>query len=230
MAFNPTDVIQYIELNLGASIQVLELSNEDIMSVIETQTLPTYSLFYPNFQYIEVIPKRDKVPGRFNTFYLRTDLEIIGVSKLLAENYLGNSGLPMAYYDSDPVNRQMTSDVASMFFQPITYEYETPNIISVYPKTNLVGNFTVQLKTVHPKHLATIPFAMRNEFLKCALLDVRIALYPIRQRFTTINTTFGNLELFMDKLDSASDDKEQLLETWREDFNKSSKKRRMFIA
>lgn len=230
MAFNPTDVLQYIQLNLGASLQVLEISEEDIMNIVKTQTLPTFSIYYPNYELVEIIPKRDKVPNRFNTFYIKTDSEILGVSKVLAENYMGNSGLPLAYYDSDPINRQMTADIASMFLQPITFQYETPNIISIYPKTQLLGSFIVQIKTVHPDHLATVPFAYRNEFLECALYDVRIALYPIRQRFTTINTTFGNIELFMDKLDSAFEDKRTLLEKWRNNFNKSSRHKKMFIG
>ena len=230
MAMNPTDVLQYIELNLGASLQVLELDSNDIMSVVRTQTLPTFSIYYPNYQLLSITPAKDKVPNRFNTFYLKTDAEIIGVSKVLAENYMGNSGLPLAYYDSDPINRQMTADIASMFLQPITFAYEAPNILSVYPKTQLLGKFTVEVKTVHPEHLATIPFGYSNEFLECALYDVRIALYPIRQRFSTINTTFGNLELFMDKLDSAFEDKKQLLEKWRTNFNKSSRHRKIFVG
>jgi hypothetical protein len=230
MAMNPTDVLQYIELNLGASIQVLELSPDEIMEVVFTQTLPSFSTYYPNYQLIEIIPKRDKVPNRFNTFYIKCNEEILGVSKVLAENYMGNSGLPLAYYDSDPINRQFTADLASMYLQPITFDFETPNIISVYPKTNLLGAFTIQVKTIHPRHLATIPLSMRNEFLECALYDVRIALYPIRDRFKTINTTFGSVELFMDKLESASDDKKTLMEKWRANFHKSAKKRKMFIA
>jgi hypothetical protein len=71
---------------------------------------------------------------------------------------------------------------------------------------------------------------MRAEFLECALYDVRIAIYPIRERFRNINTTFGSVELFMEKLDSAADDKKQLIEKWRQHFAKSSKKRKMFIG
>lgn len=230
MPLNPTEVLQYIELNLGASLQVLELDANEIMDVVRTQTIPTFSIYYPNYKLVMVHPSEDKVPDRFNTFYLKTEEEIIGVSKVLAENYMGNSGLPLAYYDSDPVNRQMTADIASMFLQPITFAYESPNIVSVYPKTQLLGNFTVEVKTVHPEHLATIPYGLRLEFLECALYDVRIALYPIRQRFANINTTFGNIELFMDKLDSAFDDKKQLLEKWRGSFNRSSRHRKIFIG
>lgn len=230
MALNPTTVLQYIEMNLGASLQVLELDANQIMDVVRTQTVPTFSIYYPHYHLLTINTAEDKVPNRFNTFYLKTQMEILGVSKVLAENYMGNSGLPLAYYDSDPVNRQMTADIASMFLQPITFQYEAPNIVSVFPKTQLLGNFTVEVKTVHPDHLATIPLGYLNEFLECALYDVRIALYPIRQRFSTINTTFGNLELFMDRLESAYDDKRQLLERWRNNFNKSSRHRKIFIG
>lgn len=230
MGMNPSIVLQSIEKNLGATFQVLELTNEDIMSIIVNETIPTFSLFYPFYTLVPIHPERDKVPQRFNTFYIRTDLEIIGVSKIMAENYMGNGGLPMAFYDSDPVNRQMTADVASMFLQPITFDFEEPNIVSVYPKTQLFGEFLIEIKAVHPSHMATIPIAMRTEFLELALYDVRIALYPIRHKFQTINTTFGSIELFMDKLDSAQDDKKQLLDKWRQNFAKSSKRRKIFIG
>jgi hypothetical protein len=230
MAVNPSMILQYIELNLGASLQILELSQEEIMNIVYSQTLYTYSYYFPYYTLLEIDPANDKVPNRFNTYYIKTDYEVIGVSKLLAENYMGNSGLPLAYYDSDPVNRQLTADVASMFLQPITFQYEPPNIISVFPKTQLMGVFTVQLKVVHPKHLATISLPMSNEFMELALYDVRIALYPIRERFKTINTTFGNVELFMDSLDSAWQDKNQLLEKWKSNFLKAPEKRKMFIA
>lgn len=230
MAFNSTDVLQYIEMNLGASIQILELTPEEIMETVTKVTLPTFSLYYPHFHMIRVKPKEDAVPGRFNCFYLKTDFEIIGVTKVLSENYLGNQGLPMAYYDSDPINRQMTADIASMFFQPLTFDYESPNILSVYPKTLLTGQLEVQLKVVHPSHLGTIPFSLREEFLECALVDVRRALYPIRQRFQQINTTFGNIELFMDKLESANDDRKEILQRWRENFMKTSRRKKFYFG
>lgn len=230
MALNPTDLLQYIELNLGASIQILELTPNEIMDVVRTQTLPSFSIYYPLFINIDILPERDKVPNRFNCFYLKTEHEIIGVSKVLAENYMGNAGLPLAYYDSDPLNRQITADLASMYLQKITFDFESPNIVSIFPKTTLLGSFTVQLKVVHPLHLATIPFGYRMEFFKCALFDVRMALYPIRDRFKNINTTFGNVELFMDKLDSASDDKQALLDKWRENYHKSSKRKKIHVG
>jgi len=231
MGLSPTDVLQYININLGATIQQIEISEEDIMQVIYSQTLPSFSIYYPNYQLIHVSIKHDAVPNRVNAYYLKTDLEIIGVSKVLIDRYFSNGEAYINDYGSTSIlNRQIAADLSSMYIQPVTFEYEPPNIISIFPKNRFIFDFNCQLKTVHPKHLQTIPFSYRNEFLECALYDVRIALYPIRQRFSTINTTFGNVELFMDKLESAFDDKKQLLEKWRENFNKSSRKKKMFIG
>lgn len=230
MAFNSSMVLQSIERNLGATLQVLELSTEEIMDVIRHETLPTFSKYYPFYTLLKIHPIEDKVPNRFNAFYIKTDFELLGVSKILAENYMGNGGLPLANIDSDPINRQFTADIASMYIQPITFDFEEPNIVSVYPKSALMGTFMLEIKVVHPDHMATIPLSMRDEFLKLALFDIRTTLYPIRHRFANINTTFGNIELFMDKLESASDDREALLEKWRANFYKSSKRRKIFIG
>ena len=148
----------------------------------------------------------------------------------MAENYLGTSGLPMSTYDADPVNRQITADLSSMFIQPITVQCESPNKVSVYPKTQLLGNFTIEIKTVHPDYLTTIPLNLSLEFKQLALYDVQIALYPIRQRFSTINTTFGSVELFMEGLSEAASNKQQLLDKWRENFYKNQRKRKIFLA
>lgn len=230
MAINPSSILQYIEMSLGASLQVLELTVDEIMDIINTQSIPTFSLYYPYLKLIEINSKEDAVPGRFNTFYIKTDLEIVGVSKLLAENYMGISGVPMSMYDSDPINRQITADITSMYIQPLTFAYETPNIVSVFPKTMLLGKFAVEIKTVHPTHMATINRNLIGEFKKLCLYDIQIALYPIRQRFATINTTFGSIELFMEGLQEATNNRSELLDKWRENFFKNSRKRKIYLG
>jgi hypothetical protein len=228
---NPTMVLQSIEKNLGATIQVLELTPDEIMRIVEQETLPTYSKYYPYFTKITIDPKTDKVPNRISTYYMKSDLEILGVSKLLVENYMGGNGLPtVAPYFTNPVDRQIIADATSMYYQPFTFDFESPNIVTLFPKTHFFGKFMLEIKCVHPSSMATIPLSMRDEFLEMALYDVRIALYPIRDRFKNINTTFGSIELFMDKLDSAYDDKKTLLEKWRSNFAKNSKRRKMFIG
>lgn len=225
----PTEVLREIETRLGASIQILELSEEDIMKIIQQSTIRTFSIYYPLRQTTIIHPKSDKVPERTNVFYIKSDLEIIGVSKVLAENYFGNTGLPMATIDSDPVYRQFTTDLQSMFVQPITFDFESPNLVEIFPKRMLVGDFTLEYKAVHPAHFGTIPLSLREEFLNLATIDVRRALYPIRHRFQNINTAFGNIELFMDKLESAEEDRKDILERWRTNSVKNSKRRKIFV-
>ena len=97
MGMNPTMVLQSIEKNLGDSFQVLELNTEDVLNIVKNETIPSFSIYYPFYTLVQIDPFKDAVPRRYNAFYIKTDLEIIGVSKLMAENYMGNGGLPMAY-------------------------------------------------------------------------------------------------------------------------------------
>jgi hypothetical protein len=230
-SLNPSIAVQDIEKNLGASIQILELSPSDIMDIIMRDTLPTFSKYYPLFTKCTIDPERDKVPERVATFYIRSDLGVLGVSKLLVENYFGSQGLPVVTpYFTNPVDRQIISDVTSMYYQPFTFDFEPPNIVTLFPKTYFYGKFMIEIKCIHPAHLATIPLSMKDEFLELALYDVRAALYPIRDRFKNINTNFGSVELFMDKLENAADDRKTLIEKFRANFGKSSKRRKMFIG
>lgn len=226
---NPSIVVQYIERYLGVSLHYLELSPEEVINTVFAFTLPTFSTYYPYFVPHPIRHMEDQVPGRVNAYYINSPLQVLGVSKILVENYMGGSGLPLTIHDNHPIYSQFASDLQSMVVQPITFEWEPPNIVSLYPKTHLLGDFMVELKTVHPNHLATIELGLRDEFLKLALLDVRISLYPMRQRFSSLNTAYGNIELFMDKLESASDDRETLLEKWRENFINHHKRRKIYV-
>ena len=89
----------------------------------------------------------------------------------------------------------------------------------------------IQINTVHPDHFGTIPLNMREYFLKLALYDVEIMLYHIRRRFQSLQTTFGEMELFVDELAEAEDKKKELLEEkFLVNSIKSSNRKKLIIA
>jgi len=230
MALNPSKVLKHIELMLGATHQILEFDADDIMNIIFEKSLPTFSIYYPYFCEHTVKYKECEVKNRAGRYYLKTNLEIIGVSKLLTNNAYNVSGSHIAgLLSGDPVTRQIEADMASMYYQPTTFEFHAPNMIEIFPKSSWYADFFVELKCVHPNHMMTIPVALRDEFLDLCLYDVRMALYPIRHRYQNINTTFGSIEMFMEKLDSAEEDRKELISRWRENFFKSSKRRKIFV-
>lgn len=103
-------------------------------------------------------------------------------------------------------------------------------MLTVYPKIEKYGEALIEVKAVHPDHLRTIAPNMREQFLKLALDDVLISLYPIRHRFDSLNTPYGQIQLFMDLVDNASSDRESLLDSWRENILRQDNAKKIWIS
>jgi hypothetical protein len=59
--------------------------------------------------------------------------------------------------------------------------------------------------------------------------DVKIDLYGIRRYFSTINTTFGELNLNTEILESAQDKRDELVELWSNKRHKSANMRKVWV-
>jgi len=228
MPINPTQVLRHIERKLGASHYQLELSREDIIQTVIDETLPTFSNYFPYEHSLLIDPAQDRVEGHIGVQYLKTDFDIVGISKVLINNV--EAGLPnISSFYSNPFDMAMQNTLESMVVNPTTYRWVSPDKIEIFPKNTLIRELLVVLKVVHPKHMKTIPMNLRDEFYKLALYDVCESLYPIRQRFSNIQTTFGSIELFMQQLEEASSKREELLEKWRSNFLKSPNRKKIFV-
>lgn len=209
----PTTVLRYLNRMLGTVVQDIEISEEEMMKVVFQETLFTYSKFFP-YRYRIALNKSFAISSDYpNVYALPNDdnMQILGIHRVWLSNMnqFGGSLLPLV---NNPFMSQLLNDQLSMTVTPATFDFQPPNIITIRPK--LINNDAalVELKTVHPRHLRTISDNMRDEFLKLCLLDVLISLYPIRHRFASLNTPYGNLEPFFEMVDSAKDEREALLE------------------
>lgn len=228
MSLNATSILRHIERKLGASHHLLELSQDDIIDTVVQETLPTFSNYFPYFDQLNVNPGQDNVPGHMGWYFLRTEFEVLGVSKVLI-NYI-ESGIPnLSAYYSNPFDMQLLSDMESAVLNPTTFKYRAPDKVEIFPKNTYIQSMYVEIKCIHPKHFQTIPMNLREEFLKLAHYDVCESLYPIRRRFQNIGTTFGSLDLFMEQLENAADKKEELLEKWKTNVLKNSNRKKLFI-
>jgi hypothetical protein len=223
-----TQVLRYINRMLGTVLQELELSEEEMMRVIFQETLATYSKFFP-YKYRLTISANEYVPGSLNTYKIpnKDNLEIIGVHKVFVANMtqFGSTLIPLSY---NPFEGQVFNDFVSMTVTPITWEYKAPDELTVFPKIINHRSALIEVKAIHPKHLKTIPMNMRDEFLKLCLYDVLLSLYPLRHRFESFNTPYGTMQPFMEMVDSAKADKEELITRWQTLFLKDSTAKRIF--
>lgn len=226
----PTETLRYINRNLGVKLQELELTENEIMEIVFQETLPTYSKFFPYYRRFE-IKSSDKVEGKRNTFYIHPDngLEIIGIHKVWVSNtaYIGQSLLALTV---NPIENQLLNDAVSQICTPVTWHFFPPNMMEIMPSMTGLDSYLIEAKCVHPKHLRTITLHMRDHFMRLALLDVLVSLYPLRKRFQSMNSAFGSIEPFIEQVESSIADRQQLLETFHENVLKDANVKRLFIS
>jgi hypothetical protein len=222
--------MRFINRNLGAALQELELSEEEMMRVVFQETLPTFSKFFP-YKYRLQVGNAQFVQGSLNTYEIPNsdNLEIIGIHKVFISNMaqFGSTMIPLSY---NPFETQIFNDYVSMTVTPVTWTYIPPNQVTVFPKIVNYQTAIFEVKAVHPRHMKTVPMNMRDEFLKLTLLDVLVSLYPLRKRFETMTTPYGTLQPFMEMVERSIDDRKELLERFSNLMLKDSNAKRIFIA
>lgn len=230
-AVTPTDCLRYINRRLGAAMQVIELSEDEIMRIVFQESLPTFSKFFPWKYKTNVHCWKDKVPGTRNKFFLKDidKLQILGTSRIWLDNvaYYGSSQVTL---NLDPFSYQLMSDAISATTTPITVLYEQPNIVEIHPYIESLGEALIELNCVHPSHLTTIGLDMRDHFLNLAYLDILVSLLPLRKRFENISTPYGQISLFLQEIDTAVQDRRELVENFQEMALRDSDAKRIWIA
>lgn len=226
-----TDVLRYIHRMLGTAMQAIELNDDEIMRVVFQESLPTFSKYFP-YRFKESITCEDSIGGGYNNVYKIPNidrLQIIGISRVWLDNMnqFGGSLLPLV---NDPFETQFLQDVLSKTITPTTFEYEAPDLLTIRPKIWKLGMAMIEVKAIHPKHLRTIPVAMREQFLRLALDDVMISLYGLRHRFENLTTPYGSITPFFEMIDNAANDKNDLLDSWKENFLKYSTSKKIWIS
>lgn len=230
---NSTEVLRYIETELGFKFTDLELDEEEILKVVKNQSLYTFSRFYPYTVRHLIDINKDKVEGIDSRYYIKTDWEIQSVKQVFLSNMVYDGiqigGIYNVNYDY--LDNQFVNDFISMASCPVTFMYhDEDKTLEIFPAKYTKGTILTEIYVVHSEDFSTIDIKMRDEFLKLALYDVQKALYLIRKRFANLNTPYGNIELFIDDLQDATSKRDELLERWRHNFYKSPKRKKIFIA
>ena len=232
---NQTILIRELEMDLGYKFTDLEIEHDAILEIIKIKTLPTFSKYFPYQTRITIDREKDLVPGYSNRYYLKTDSEIMNINRLVTNNAKvdasssGLTGVAMRpgfdYGLSNFFERQIQADLASAS-NPVTFMFYPPNQIEIYPS---FINGLVELNVVHDETLHTIPMNMKEYFMQLALADVKMALYQIRNRFNNMQTSFGTLELFIDDLQTGRDERNELIEKFKNASIKTTRRKKLWI-
>lgn len=233
---NATRIIQRLEKKLGYKFMDLEIDQNEIIDNLKDETLRVFSKYFP-YQERAIVGPDFVVDGYTNRFYIKTENECIGINRLIGGSLLGASYVANLLSPvsadmllGDPISRQLNIDLLSFTSNPITFKYIEPGMIEIMPCYNNIRSYVIVANVVHPDNFATIPVNLEDEFMKYALADTESTLFTMRQRFQNINTPYGNIELFIDRLQGAEDRKDQIEEKWRTNSHKNSSRKKIFIA
>jgi hypothetical protein len=211
-----SDLLNRVKSKLGASVRALELSDEDLTNLFVNETLKTISTYFPRKVDTILSVENDRVPGHRARYYINTPHTIIRVAQMLPHNPGSVAGL---YIDGrgivygSIIDTQPLKDIQSFYENPQTFEFYPPNQVEMSPMPPSGVNFITFVLHVCHDSSATLAPGLRETVMKLFEYDVKIDLFGIRQYFTSISTTFGELQLNTAQLESAQDKRDELIET-----------------
>lgn len=218
---NWNNILDYIKLNLGSNINLLEMSDEDMIRNIKTQLVPEFSQFSP-YKKETIITNKDIVsnlkPGenRF-TYQIPIDDEeyIIDVLDVyfgetystMDDPYYGTkysqtNPRPISYSGThsmiDTVIENRMNDIQKYLQVRNTWEFRPPNLIL----TDLgVESATIVYNVPHNDLKTISPDIYHSAFKPYCLGNVQIWIANLRQKFGELSTPFGNIRVNWEKLE-----------------------------
>ena len=225
---NWNNVLNYIKRNLGASVNLIELSDNDIISGLKEDVLPEFSQYIPHKEYCQIL-QYHQLP--FQSGYSRwrytipvpAETYIINIEDVYINNSSHNSDIRIdegiitndssldnfQYYSFNPnpavgenlidaVIANALIDANKYINGQNTWEYIPPNIMMFDYR---IGSAIVVYNVVH-RLLSTIPSDYYHTvFKKFCLATVKRWLIAIRSKYENISTPTSQITINWQKLE-----------------------------
>jgi len=203
MAQTWNNVLEYIKLELGVPVNLLEMSDEDIIKYIKNHVLPEFSQYVPAFKfkvitennriimdagpmYAYKIPKdeNDQIIDIYDVYYSATG----SITSDMLNNYMLNT--------VDVINTVILNefnDLVSSLKSRQTWDFKAPDLL-YFDKELPNGSALVVYNIVH-QTLDTIRPDMYRYFKKYCAGYVKVWLARFRSKFESLATPVGQLSI-----------------------------------
>lgn len=226
-----TLLLNKIERRLGLMVLPLpeKLSKDSWHTIIEEDTVPTFSRYFPH----KIVVVIDNNCCKDGYYFVDKDLpegtKILGVKDIDWQAYrcdprFDRYGINFSTYDfisrdyslDDIALSQVAADYMSLFNLGIYIEFEYPNkirLVSVNGSpVSRYRPFPVAVYVEHPSSLMTISPTMMEDFEKLAMADVATFLYQQLKYYDGTDTVFANLDLKLDTLQDWANKREDIIQ------------------
>ena len=155
------DLVNFIKSRLGSSKVKLELTDEDIINILQQETLKTISAYNPFFLEYNLDTTKEAVEGSLNTFYIPDDIygfhpfgveKVINSSTFIGQPAWGILGGDMRTAMEFVINSRTMASLETLTLPPQTFQFIPPNILRInsnYLPVN--NNFLLLLKKIKKK-------------------------------------------------------------------------------
>jgi hypothetical protein len=215
-----SNVIDYIKMNLGANVNRIELSDEQIQEILENHTLPEFSN-YDSLRIYHRMTRHDIVSDYpIRRYQINTDYRILDVNKKINNSMMDDliGAVELGTTDlADFLVKRNATDMRLSVSPTETYRFVAPDILELIETGfyNSTIEFVLELGVVH-KDVSTISPSLYDQFRSLALGDIMINLGRIRKRFGQLSTPYGTIDNNADALiQEGKELKNQVLDTFR---------------
>jgi hypothetical protein len=234
-------IVNHIKGRLGATHRRLELDDDQIVQLLQEETLNTLSVYFPFFLTYKLDLNESRVEGSRNEYYVPMDIEgyrLMGVEKVIPSTGANITGNGMAYgilgtdmlsSMTNFLNTKLAGGMTAAMLPPETFEYRHPGMLRLH-NVYTHGHAVLMLKTTHRSDFGTLAPGLLESVKKLALADVANDLLGIRQYFQNVGTTFGEINLNLDTLQRWADSRDDLIETFRKNQLKNSGVKKMYMC
>ena len=188
------NVLSYIKMNLGVPLNMIELSDEDIINYLSEHTLVEFSNYVPKIKYY-LLTEKDLVDEKLAKYKIDVDDYIIDVTDIYTYRYSSPSSISSVSPDEiiKTVIENKYTDMVKSLSSTITYKFEEPNYLIFYD--SMIKSFlpaVVEYSTIY-KNLSEIPADMYHYFKKLCLADIKILIGNMRTKYH-LSTPIGRID------------------------------------
>jgi hypothetical protein len=199
---NWNNILSHIKYKLGVPHNLLEVSDDDIVNLLKDQVLPAFSLYNPAKCWVQLRDGDQQtapVNYNYNTFILKIpdEVQVLTVHQVYSNTispFTGNLNTMAMFVDPVDIVLSNAYSTLAASLQPIqNFEFFPPRTLCF---GQLIGmGVIVEVNVVHTR-LDTIESDLYNNIFKKMCLSAVIKyIIAIRNKFSTINTPFGDFSL-----------------------------------
>jgi len=203
---NYSNLIDYIKLNLGASTNKFEFTDEEMADIICEHTIPLYSKFDPLIRYYRMeystnlITENPTYVYQFKNF----NYKIMKINQVIPSSSVED--LNMLYSQALRTNMQDVTEMlmnmnymhmSNIAVAPHTWRFFAPDKIEITRTTDTVTfsrDFIAEVACIHPDPTTVNP-DMYVYLRDLALADIMIYIGRIRSKFESFSSPYGEVQV-----------------------------------